>query len=229
MRLLSLRIGAVSLMMAASARAQDAAAPPVEPASQARANLAAGAASGDATGKFGARGQLAVSVGLPLTGEAPELGIVHASTSMGGGSSTTVALQPSADYFITPNLSVGGLIGIRYASYSEPPGGLTISGNSTVLQVEARVGYNLALGDVVSLWPRIGIGYAHASAGVLIDPRYSVPLDIFAPLLWHPTHHFFVGAGPVFTTELVDKSGGQNQPKPTNFGVQAVVGGYFGG
>jgi hypothetical protein len=144
-------MGAISLMTTTAARAQDAVPPSGASASEPSANLAAVAAPGDRGGKFGARGQLAVSVGLPLTSEAPQLGLVH--SSMGGGSSTTLSIEPSADYFMAPNLSVGGLLGIRYVSNTEPPGTLSISGNFTVLQVEARIGYNLALGDTLSLWP----------------------------------------------------------------------------
>jgi hypothetical protein len=216
-------------MTAAAARAQDAAPPAGAPASEPSANLAALAAPSDSGGKFGARGQLAVSVGLPLTGEAPQLGIVHASTGMGGGSSTVLAIEPSADYFIAPNLSIGGLIGIRYVSTTAPAGALSISGNSTTVMAEVRVGYNLALGETLSLWPRIGIGYSHASAGQLIDSAYSVPLVAFAPLLWHPVRHFFLGAGPIFTTALVERSGGLDQPKTTDIGIQADLGGTFGG
>ena len=222
-------MGAISLMTAPAARAQDAAPPAGAPASEPSANLAAVAAPSDPGGKFGAQGQLAVSVGLPLTGEAPQLGLVHASTSMGGGSSTTLAIAPSVDYFIAPNLSVGGLLGIRYVSNTAPPGALFISGNSTTLMAEVRVGYNLALGDTLSLWPRIGIGYSHSTAGQPIDSSYSVPLVAFAPLLWHPARHFFLGLGPIFTTALVERAGGLDQPKTTDIGIQADLGGTFGG
>jgi hypothetical protein len=220
-------MGAISLTTAAAARAQDAAPPAGAPASEPSANLAAIAAPRETDGQFGARGQLAISVGLPLTGEAPQLEIVHASTNMGGGSSTVLAIEPSADYFIAPSLSVGGLVGIRYVSNTEPAGSLFISGNITTLTAEARVGYNLALGDSLSLWPRIGIGYSHGSSDG--SSSYAVPLVAFAPLLWHPGRHFFLGAGPIFTTSLVDRSGGVDQPKTTDVGIQADLGGYFGG
>jgi hypothetical protein len=221
--------GAISLMTVATARAQEAAPSAGAPAAAPSANLAAIATPSDIVGKFAARGQLAVSLGLPLTGEAPQLGIVHASTNMGGGSSTVLAIEPSADYFVAPNLSVGGLVGIRYVSTREPAGSLFISGNSTVLMGEARVGYNLALGETLSLWPRIGIGYSHGGSDGLAPSSYAVPLVAFAPLLWHPGRRFFLGAGPIFTTPLVERSGGLDQPKTTDIGVQGDLGGTFGG
>ena len=223
-------MGAISLMTAAAARAQDAAAPAGSPATEPSANLAGTAAPRDTGGKFGARGQLAVSVGLPFTSEAPQLEFVHASTNMGGGTSTVLAIAPSADYFIAPNLSLGGLVGIRYVSNNEPAGSLFVSGNITTVTAEARVGYDLALADTLSLWPRIGIGYSHGSSGGSTPTAsYAVPLVAFAPLLWHPSRHFFLGAGPIFTTPLVERSGGVDQPKTTDVGIQADLGGCFGG
>lgn len=177
--------------------------------------------------RFGAQGQMAISVDLPLTNEAPQFAILHESTSMGGDSSTRVAIMPSLDYFVAPNISIGGQLGIDYTTTSPAGGGPSTS--ATVLQVEARVGYNLALGDMASLWPHVGIAYVHASGSGGGSSAYLVPIVVTAPFLWHPTPHFFLGAGPVFTTSLVAKSGGNDLPKTTDFGIQALIGGSFGG
>lgn len=220
---------ALSLMVVAPAMAQDATpTPPAEPASPVvPANPPMAAAGGGAAAAFGAQGQIAISVDLPLTNEAPQFAILHESTSMGGDSSTEVAILPSLDYFVAPNVSVGGQLGIDYKTTSPAGGGPSAS--TTVLQIEARVGYNLPIGDMASLWPHVGIAYLHASGSGGGPSAYSVPLVITAPFLWHPTSHFFLGAGPVFTTELVFKSGGNDLPKTTDLGIQALIGGYFGG
>jgi hypothetical protein len=224
---------AVSMMVAAPAMAQDeAAAPPAAPAEAPPPAAAAAPAPMSApsgSGGFGSVGQLVFSVDLPLNNEVPELGILHSSTSMGGGSSTTVEIQPSLDYFVAPNVSVGGQVGIEYSTASPSGGGSSVS--LTVIQVEARVGYNLPLGDTASFWPHVGLAYAHlsTSSGGQSASGYSVPLVVFLPLLWHPASHFFLGAGPVLTTELADKVESVSQPKTTSYGVQALLGGYFGG
>ena len=219
------------MMVVAPAMAQDATpTPPAEPASPVvPATRPMAPAGGGAGPAFGAQGQIAISVDLPFANEAPQFAIIHSSTSMGGDSSTTVEVQPALDYFIAPNVSVGGEVGILYKSTSPAGGGMSIS--TTGIEVEGRVGYNLALGDMASLWPRIGIAYVHVSASSngTSASGYTVPLVVFAPFLWHPTQHFFLGAGPVFTTELANKLEGMSQPKTTSYGIQALIGGSFGG
>jgi hypothetical protein len=229
---------ALSMMVVAPAMAQDEAPPPppAEPATPPPAAAPATApmaAMGGEPAAFGTQGQIAISVDLPLTNEAPQLGLIHESTSMGGDSSTRVVVMPSIDYFVAPNVSVGGQVGIDYTTTSPAGGGSSLS--LTILQVEARVGYNLALGDMASLWPHVGIAYAHvsASSGGSSNSGYVVPLDVSVPVLWHPGHHFFLGAGPFLTTELVSKAtvagNTSSVGKTTDFGIQALIGGYIGG
>ena len=75
----------------------------------------------------------------------------------------------------------------------------------------------------------MGLGYEHWSVSGGGDASgYTITLDLFAPFLWHPAQHFFVGGGPVVATDLISKQSGQNAPKETAVGLQAVLGGYFG-
>jgi opacity protein-like surface antigen len=225
---------ALSMMIAAPAMAQDEAAPtPAAPPPAATPNPAPTPAPIPAPpggGAFGSLGQIAISADLPLQNEAPQLAFIHSSTNMGGGSSTVFAIEPSLDYFVAPNVSIGAEVGLAYSTSTDQSGGT--SENQTIIEVEARVGYDLALGDAASIWPRIGIGYTHASSSGG-GSAYSVPLIISVPLLWHPGFHFFLGAGPMFETELVNKvsAGGTSADaaKTTQFGVQAIIGGYLGG
>jgi hypothetical protein len=48
-------------------------------------------------------------------------------------------------------------------------------------------------------------------------------------VLFHPAPHFFIGGGPMFSTELVSKYESVDQTTFSEFGVQTTVGGYFGG
>ncbi len=188
------------------------------------------AATSAGTGAFGSQGQIAISVDLPFMNEGPQLAIVHESNSMGGGSSTAIAIQPSLDYFIAPHISVGGQLGIAHGSSDVTVLGMTSSATVTTFGVEARGGYELALNDSVSLWPRLGIGYAHNSySGGGDASGYEIDLLVSVPVLWHPASHFFLGAGPALSTQLANKAEGQSLSKATDIGLTALIGGYFGG
>jgi hypothetical protein len=223
-------LAALSLMLAVPAMAQDAAPPPpvvetgAPPAPTPMPAPMPAAAPAGAMDAFGSVGQMVISADLPFQNEAPVLVIAHESNSM-GGSATVVGIQPSLDYFVAPNISVGGEVGIAYTTLG---GGA--SGSNTVLAVEVRAGYNLPLGDMLSLWPRVSIGYSHSSSssGGMSSSGYSVPLDVSVPFLFHPGSHFFLGAGPMITTELVNKVEGVSVGKSTDYGVQGLIGGYFG-
>ena len=183
------------------------------------------------TGAFGSLGQIAVSVDLPFTNEAPQFALYHESTSMGGGSSTNVAIQPSLDYFVAPNISLGGEIGFTHGNGSTLGLGLPGTASATSFILEVRGGYNIALNDMFSIWPHLGIGYGHVSVSYMgqSSSGYVIPLVVTVPVLWHPASHFFLGLAPTLTTNLVAKTEGNDAPKTTDVGLTAVIGGYFGG
>ena len=220
-------VGAVALflsllsMLSTSARAQEAAPPP--PAAPSPA-----VGGPPAPGAFGSQGQLVLSTDLPLHQSEPMLALVHESQSMGGGSSTLYAIEPALDYFVAPNLSVGGAIGVIHGVASAD-GIFTGDATVTAIEILARVGYNVVFTDAFSLWPRLSIGYEHVSvsSGGSSASGYVVPLSIFAPVLWHPAQHFFVGLGPILSTQLENKSEGNPQPKATDIGIEGTLGGYF--
>ena len=87
------------------------------------------------------------------------------------------------------------------------------------------------LTEILSVWAQLQLGYTHSSisSGAVSISGYSIPLGIFVPVLWHPTPHLFIGAGPIFETELASKLQGADTSKATSFGIQSVVGGYLGG
>jgi opacity protein-like surface antigen len=236
MRVFPRTLGITALLLTPAfhaAMAQEPAPAAIEPppaTTPAPAAAAPGASMGAGTGAFGSQGQIAISVDLPFMNEGPQLAIVHESSSMGGGSSTKIGIQPSLDYFVAPHVSVGGQVGIGHGSTGLSVGGSSI--NQTVIGVEVRGGYELPLTDSVSLWPRLGIGYNHTSysgGGGADSSGYDLDLLVSVPVLWHPASHFFIGAGPALTTQLVNKVEGMSQPKTTDIGLTALIGGYFGG
>jgi hypothetical protein len=123
-------------------------------------------------------------------------------------------LHPSVDYFIAPNVSIGGVVGLQYDSGTP---------SRTQLDLGVRAGYNLYIAPQVSFWPMVGIYYSHftvsSTANTPSTSGSSTSLGIFAPFLYHIAPHFFLGAGPRFTLPL---DGGGN-----SYGIQTVVGGWF--
>jgi hypothetical protein len=218
---------AVSLALPATALAQDAEPPPPPPAPT--APYAPPPAAGGL--QFGRQGQMVFAIDLPLANTGPQFGIIHQTQSMGGPSTTLYRIAPSADFFVIPNLSLGALL--DFERQSQDVAGMNVS--VTIFGIAARLGYDIPISDLVSLWPRVEIGYSHGSTDILGNSATltSIPFVLDIPLLFHPAPHFFIGPGFVFATQLTSSasSGGvsADQPKLTQIGVDLTIGGYFGG
>ncbi|HET6283280.1 MAG TPA: hypothetical protein VFH73_20150 [Polyangia bacterium] len=189
--------------------------PPVETAPAAGVVAAGGA---DLAAGFGVLGQLVVSDDIALS-------FIH--QSQGNASGWNINVQPALDFFIAPNISVGGAIAIVHGSSSQSG----VSGTDvTLIGIAARAGYALRLTEMLSLWARLSLGYAHTSfsLGSMSFSGYEIPLQIFAPILFHPVQHFFIGVGPIFSFQLANKVEGMSADKQTNIGLQSTIGGYWG-
>ena len=171
------------------------------------------------SGAFGGKGQVAVS---------SDAGLSISNTSISGidGSTTTLVLRPAVDYFIADYISVGGFLGLEYNS--------TPGGSNTTFSIGPRVGYNIPLSSRLSLWPKVGFSFASTSqtqddvaipGGGTIEANdesnTSVQLNLFAPFMFHPVEHFFIGLGPAFDLDL----GGDN--KATTIAVRLTLGGWL--
>jgi hypothetical protein len=225
----TIALTALLLTPAVSAFAQEPppGAPPAEPPPSTMPPAASAPAMAPASsGAFCSLGQFVLSVDLPFTNEAPQFAIYHESVSMNGPSSTIIEIEPSLDYFVAPNLSVGGEVGVLHGDGIAGITGATV----TAIVIEARVGYNIPINEMFSLWPHLGIGYEHVSASANGNSAsgYTIPLVVTVPILWHPASHFFLGLGPTLTTELASKLESMDQPKTTDIGLTGVLGGYFG-
>jgi hypothetical protein len=140
------------------------------------------------------------------------------------GAITTLSLAPAADYFVIENLSVGGSIGVQYTKAGESHG--------SRFTIGPRVGYNFELSRLLSVWPRLGINYAHTggdsptlarnqSAAIGNNDNNGVALLIFVPLMVHPAPHFFAGLGPFVETDM----SGDN--RATSWGIRLTLGGWI--
>jgi hypothetical protein len=205
---------------------------------------------------FGSSGQVVISDDQPLgtalgtTLGAPSLpsstssaSFEFASLSDNGGSGTAFGFAPAIDYFVTNGLSLGvnGLVEVVNPAHSG-----NTSSSGTAFGIAPRVGFNLPLSDTVSFWPKLYFSYATLSvnasatspgAGTVSGSvgYNDTSIGIFAPLLFHPVAHFFFGIGPNLSTQLSNNatsniaglSPPQNQPKVTEVGLQATLGGWF--
>lgn len=170
--------------------------------------------------RFGEKGQLAISSDAALT-------IQNSSIADSDGSVTTITLSPAVDYFVIKNLSIGGNVLFAYESAGDTSG--------TRFGVGPRVGYNLPLSDLVSIWPKAGLSISHTSQStdapepvpgqpVVADTDVSntaLQLNLFVPVMFHPAEHFFAGFGPFLDTDL----NGDN--RVTTFGGKLTIGGYI--
>ena len=164
------------------------------------------------SGRFGEKGQKAVS---------SDAGLSLSNTSISGvdGSTTSLVLRPAVDWFFTDSISLGGFVGVEYNS--------TQGSSSTVISLGPRLGYNLPLSERLSLWPKLGFSLASTSfeddtiAGDDEESNTSVQLNLFAPLMFHPVQHFFLGLGPALDQDL------SGDAKATTIAVRLTLGGWL--
>ena len=149
---------------------------------------------------FGAVGQWVLTMGF-TSGE-----YLFLHKQSGGG--WQIGFRPTADYFLAPNLSVGGVLGIAHDS-----------GGTTDFEIGARGGYNINIVGPWAIWPTAGILARTHSDSAMHNTTTNALLQIFAPFLYHLVPHLFVGLGPSFELGL---NGGGNQ-----YGIDALLGGYF--
>jgi hypothetical protein len=116
------------------------------------------------------------------------------------GGILTVSVQPALDYFIGNGVSVGGVVGYFHSG-------------STTVSFGARAGFNQNLTEKITFWPMAGIYGAYHNGS-------SVAAEVFAPFLYHPAQHFFLGAGPFLGYGF---HGGDY----TEYGLDFVIGGWL--
>lgn len=142
-----------------------------------------------------------------------ELSFRRTTLSGQDGSVTSLTIAPGVDYFIIPNLSIGGGIGIYYTKTGES--------NATKFSIGPRVGYNFEISKLFSVWPKLGFSYSHANQDAAIDEANALAINIFAPVLLHPAEHFIVGFGPFVDADL------SGDTRSTSWGLKLTMGGWL--
>lgn len=162
-------------------------------------------------GGFGAENQVAIAADLNIS-----------FNHIGEDDTSTFSLAPALDYFIRPRLSVGGQLRLDFGKVGPQ--------SLTVLGLGPRVGYMVPLGAMFSLFPRAGVYYEHVTrsmtAGTMTtsDSYNLFSLFIFAPFMFHPVPHFFVGLGPLINADF---AGADAATRKFRFGLSSTVGGWF--
>jgi hypothetical protein len=166
------------------------------------------------SGRFGQDGQIAVS---------SDAGLSISNTSVSGvdGSTTSVTLRPSVDWFVVDAISLGGFVGVQYDSAD--------GGSTAIISVGPRVGYNLPISARTSVWPKVGISFANTRVtsddddGVEDEEasNTAAQLNLFVPVMFHPVPHFFLGLGPALDLDL------NGEAKATTIAVRLTIGGWI--
>jgi hypothetical protein len=176
-----------------AARAQDLA-PPTAAAS-------APAATAAPASSFGSGGAWVLSVQSHAAGNSTASFFLQKVS----GGNTTVTVQPALDYFIASGVSVGGVVGFTHSS-------------STTVNFGARAGFNQPLVDKVSFWPTAGVYGSYLNGNG--NSSTTAAVEVYAPFLYHPVQHFFVGVGPYLGYQF---HGGTF----TEYGLDLVIGGWL--
>jgi hypothetical protein len=129
--------------------------------------------------------------------------------------STMLVVTPLLLYFVTDGLAVGGGVGGTYSRFAS-------GGATTTLHLAPSLGYNLWLGDRVSLFPTVLVVFSSQRAPQLAASS-SVALSVEAPVLVH-VGNFFVGAGPTYRATLQPRSAASGSAE---IGLTTVTGGWF--
>jgi hypothetical protein len=160
---------------------------------------------------FGLKGEVAFSSDATFAAE-------HVSNGR-----TTVQFAPAADVFVIDGLSVGGFIAFEYNKLGDNDG--------TRFSIGPRVGYNYSFTNLLSFWPKLGFAYAHTSSDYNVSQNDlssgkrtghdSLALSLYAPVMIHPTTHFFGGLGPFLDVDLAGSD------RVTAYGIRLTLGGWL--
>jgi hypothetical protein len=192
--------------------------------------------------RFGDAGQLVLSSGLAF-----DLG---KSSHESDDSVFSVRLRPGADFFVANGFSLGGALLFGYRAASSPlvfdtprsPRSYTVESTAVSYGIQLRAGVDVRMGDRFSFWPNASVGIWTESVTQpqlgLVATRDGVPLpdgdyretagyvQLYAPLLFHPARHFFVGAGPeVFVDFLHELGPAEN--RRVGWGLTTILGGWL--
>ena len=159
-----------------------------------------------------------------------------------------LTIAPAADLFVFRNVSIGASLHFGYAdTYAYGADGSFVETESTTLSGAVRAGVNVPIAKAVSWYPQLAAGLefveseehlirgqslsvATSALGYPSSTQLGPWVELFAPLLFHPEPHFFLGAGPDFFHDFAHIQGGADVGgQRTTVGAGVVVGSWWGG
>lgn len=168
---------------------------------------------------LGERGALSINGSFQLS-------LASVSNSEADGSTTSVTVAPNGDYFIVPNLSIGGGVSFNYTKFGDS--------DNTNVGVQGRAGYYLPLGSA-GLWLQAGLAYSHGTTGYDFGffstntETDSLAVQVYVPICIHLAPGFFFGLGPVLSQDLYRDDGNDatKDGKVRILGIASMVGGVW--
>ena len=141
---------------------------------------------------------------------------IQLNGSRGGPPRAFVLVTPALDYFVVHSVSLGAQLG-----WYDDDG-------TKEAWVAPRIGFNITISDNLSLWIKCYVGYERAWDGLFNVTADITFFEAFAPLLWHPAPHFFLGGGPYVEPSFVfNTPNAQNNQNYVAYGLTTTVGGWF--
>jgi hypothetical protein len=135
---------------------------------------------------------------------------------------TSLELAPAVDYFLFQDISVGGQV--RFAYSKRDPG------SSTSFGIGPRAGYHLPISGTLSFYPRLGLYFRHVATTTKVGAVETsgsfnlFSVFVYAPVLFVPVQHLFIGLGPHLSYDL---AGADKDTRTFQIGVSSTVGGWF--
>ncbi|MGZ6125428.1 MAG: hypothetical protein ACXWLR_10745 [Myxococcales bacterium] len=150
----------------------------------------------------------------------PSGSISYRHFSGAGASTDSFLVGPELLWFPVTWLAIGG--GLTYGYFSgQQISPFVFQPATHSLGIQPTLGVALPLGDSAALFPRVSLQLGWQFPENFSSTHF-VSVVAFAPVLLLPVPHFFLGLGPVFTTDLSAPGA-----KATTFGLASEVGGYF--
>jgi hypothetical protein len=147
---------------------------------------------------------------------------------------------PSASWFVADHFSLGASLQLGYV-HDEVPSAAFDSTHRTV-GGGIGIGYDIPVSRFASMWFRFGGYLWHVSAdltqppggfrvvsGTPISGDYAetvVGMSFFAPILFHPARHVFMGIGPVAFSDVLHTID-EADAKRLYVGLSTIVGGWL--
>ena len=173
------------------------------------------------------------SGGIKTTDSATSIALVTAGAgNTASAISFKILPRLAFDYVLGPGITVGGSAWVYSnlsASQDLSPsgGGTTVSTQqpkATYWGFAPRVGYAVAVTDILALWPRLGIEYGDIEVGSVTQNGFTsgggsvnqLALDLDGLLVITPVHHFGIALGPTAAIPLTGKANTTTSTNGTN-------------